>query len=92
MRFQDVDKIWTADLSQLSNADRGLVYFERAKIVIAKALADPSTRAHAINGSRFRRSYLAKGIGAQAAVIHQNPRIRQLLRTVDDRLRRETDE
>ena len=41
MRFADVVNIWTDDLSVLSNADRGRVYFERAKQVVREALADP---------------------------------------------------
>lgn len=83
MKFQDIDNIWTVDLTALSNADRGRVYFERAKQVVKSALADPVQRKAAVEGQRFRRAYLIEKIGSQPAVTTQNPAIRQLLEDVD---------
>lgn len=83
MRFADIENVWTADVSLLSNADRGRVYFERAKQVVAEALADPTERSKAVDRTRFRRSYLIEKIGCQPAVTTQNPKIRALLSNTD---------
>lgn len=83
MKFTSIENIWTVDVSLLSNADRGRVYFERAKQIVAQALTDPSERKVAVVRARFRRTYLAAKIGAQSAVTTQNPKIRQLLGEVD---------
>jgi len=89
MRFADVDNIWTDDLSVLSNADRGRVYFERAKQVIRETLADPVKREQAVQGQRFRRAYLVERIGCRPAVTTQNPKIRALLVDTDRHLKQE---
>jgi|GEM_PF-1034173 len=89
MRFADVENIWTVDLSALSNADRGRVYFERAKQVIREALADPVERERAVQGQRFRRAYLVERIGCRPAVTTQNPKIRALLIDTDRHLEQE---
>lgn len=86
MRFDEVANIWTVDLSALSNADRGRVYFERAKQVVREALSDPAERLQAVEGRRFRRSYLVDKIGCQPAVTTQNPKIKRLLVETDERL------
>lgn len=87
MSLVRVHNIWTVDLSKLSRRDSASVYFERAKVVIARALADPDERARAINGKKFSRRYLTEGIGSGASVAHQNPRIIALLKTIDEQLR-----
>jgi len=89
MRFADIDNIWTVDLSALSNADRGCVYFERAKQVIRESLADPLERERALQGRRFRRAYLVEKIGCRPAVTTQNPKIRALLIVTDLHLEQE---
>lgn len=89
MRFADIDTIWRVDLSALSKADRGRVFFERAKQVVGDVLADPTKQPEAINGKRFLRSYLVEKIGCQPAVTSQNPKIRQLLVDTDQRLAQE---
>lgn len=89
MRFADIDNIWRVDLSALSKADRGLVFFERAKQVVGEVLADPASQRKAIKGKRFLRSYLVEKIGCQPAVTSQNPKIRQLLVDTDQRLAQE---
>lgn len=86
MRFADIENIWTVDVSALSNADRGRVYFERAKQVVAEALRNPAERKRAVEGRRFRRDYLVEKIGSQPAVTTQNPKIKQLLSDTDRRL------
>lgn len=91
MRFADIDNIWTVELSDLSNADRGRVYFERAKQIVAEALADPTKGEFAVSGKRFRRDYLVERIGSQPAVTTQNPKIKQLLAEADQRLGQEAD-
>jgi len=83
MKFHAIDNIWTVDLSLLPNADRGRVYFERAKQVITITLLDPIERQKAVHRGRFRRSYLIAQIGAQPAVVTQNPQIKELLTLVD---------
>ena len=83
MRFDEIENIWTMDLSELSNADRGRVYFERAKQVVREALSDPAKRLQAVDGRRFRRSYLVEKIGCQPAVTTQNPKIKRLLVETD---------
>lgn len=87
MRFADIHNIWTAELTLLSNADRGRVYFERAKQIIAESLADPAERLKAVKGCRYRRTYLISKIGCQPAVPQQNPKIRSLLLDTDRVLR-----
>ena len=86
MRFDEIENIWTMDLSELSNADRGRVYFERAKQVVREALSDPAKRLQAVDGRRFRRSYLVEKIGCQPAVTTQNPKIKRLLVETDEQL------
>lgn len=86
MKFADIENIWTVDVATLSNADRGRVYFERAKQVVAEALADPAKRKNAVDGKRFRRDYLVEKIGSQPAVTTQNPKIKGLLSDTDRRL------
>jgi len=89
LRFADIENIWRIDLSALSNADRGRVFFERAKQVVGEVLADPAKQPEAIKGKRFLRSYLVGKIGCQSAVTSQNPKIRQLLVDADQRLAQE---
>lgn len=89
MKFADVANIWSVDLRLLSNADRARVYFERAKQVVAEAFDDPVRLSKAVQGTRFRRTYLVKNIGCQPAVPQQNPKIRSLLADADSRLRQE---
>jgi hypothetical protein len=89
MRFADLESIWASDLSSLSNADKGRVYFERAKQVVTEALADPKKRAQAVSGKRFLRTYLIEKIGCQPAVPQQNTKIRSLLADTDAALGRE---
>lgn len=86
MRFEDIENIWTVNLSTLSNAHRGRVFFERAKQVVSEALECPELRALAVDGRRFRRDYLVTKIGSQPAVTTQNPKIKQLLADTDRRL------
>ena len=83
MKLADIDNIWSADLSLLSNADRGRVYYERAKQVVLSALSDSKERRIAIEGNRFRRDYLAQKIGCASSATTQNPRIRSLLIDTD---------
>lgn len=83
MKLADIDNIWSADLSLLSNADRGRVYYERAKQVVQSALSDWKERRIAIAGKRFRRDYLAQKIGCAASATTQNPGIRSLLIDTD---------
>jgi integrase len=91
MIFADIENIWTVDLATLSNADRGRVYFERAKQVVADVLIDSRERGVAIRNARFSRSYLVGKIGCQPAVTTQNPKIKQLLSRTDKRLMEEAD-
>lgn len=90
MKFGDLDNIWTSALGDLSNADKGRIYFERAKQVVAEALADPKKRAKAFSGKRFRRTYLVKHIACQPAVPWQNPKIRALLADIDAAITRQS--
>ena len=83
MKLADIDNIWSADLNLLSNADRGRVYYERAKQVVQSALSDSKERRIAIEGNRFRRDYLAQRIGCASSATTQNPRIRSLLIDTD---------
>ncbi len=91
MKLSDIGNIWSADLSLLSNADRGRVYFERAKQVVKSALSNPKERRLAIVGNRFRRDYLAQKIGCAYSATSQNPRIRSLLIDTDAALMEEHD-
>lgn len=86
MRFQDITSIWTQDLTALSNADRGKVYYERAKQIVSEALADSRKRVKAVDGQRFRRDYLIEAIGCAASAVSQNPNIRSLLTQTDRQL------
>lgn len=92
MRFDEIENIWTMDLSELSNADRGRVYFERAKQVVREALSDQAKRLQAVDGRRFRRSYLVEKIGCQPAVTTQNPKIKRLLVETDEQLASELEQ
>lgn len=83
MKLGAIDNIWKVETRGLSNAVLAQVYFERAKAVVAHALADRGEREAAVRGQKFRRKYLAQRIGAQYSVMFQNPSIRHLLRTVD---------
>lgn len=86
MNFRDIENIWSQDLSTLSNADRGKVYYERAKQVVAESLSDGKKRAKAVDGQRFRRSYLIEAIGCGASAVTQNPKIRSLIAQTDKQL------
>lgn len=86
MIFADIENIWTVDVTTLSNADRGRVYFERAKQVVDDVLIDSRERGVAIRNARFSRSYLVGKLGCQPAVTTQNPKIKQLLSSIDKRL------
>lgn len=86
MRFAHISNIWTVDVSKLSNVRRGIVYFERAKIVVARALSDPLERKCASRGSKFSRRYLASKIGSASSVTHQNRDIKLLLQAADEYL------
>jgi hypothetical protein len=68
----------------LSTAQRSLVFFERAKIVVSRALSDPYELKCASRGRRFNRRYLAESIGSAVSVMHQNQNIRRLLQTADE--------
>ena len=83
MKFADVENVWTVDVKLLSNADRGRVYYERAKQAISEALADPKVRPLAVEGRRFRRAYLIEKIGCAASAPTQNPKIKALLSKTD---------
>jgi hypothetical protein len=87
VKFSEINNIWMPDIGGLSNADRGRVYFERAKQVVDEVLACPSRHAAAVDGGHFRRSYLIERIGCQPSVTTQNPKIRRLLGDADRRLR-----
>ena len=91
MKLADIDNIWSADLSLLSNADRGRVYYERAKQVVQSALSNPKERQLAIEGNRFRRDYLSRKVGCGPSATSQNPRIRSLLIDTDAALLEEHD-
>ena len=92
MRFADLENIWAADLTGLSNCDRGRVYFERAKQVVSEVFNDPAERQRAVLGKRFRRDYLVEKVGCRPAVATQNPKIRQLLIDADRQLDHESTE
>ena len=83
MKFADIENVWTVDVKLLSNADRGRVYYERAKQAISEALADPKVRPFAVEGRRFRRAYLVEKIGCAASAPTQNPKIKALLYETD---------
>lgn len=83
MKFADIENVWSVDVKLLSNADRGRVYYERAKQVIGEALTDPRERPAAVEGRRFSRAYLVKKIGCTASVPTQNPKIKALLVDTD---------
>ncbi len=85
MKYDEIENIWDADLDALSRADRGRVYFERAKQVVARALDDPSGHPEAFRAGKFNRTYLTDEIGAGPAVAVQNPKIRGLIATADAR-------
>lgn len=89
MKFSELENIWVSDLSRLSNRDKARVYVERARIVIAEAMADPVERTRAVEGSRFRRDYLIKRISCTPAVPVQNLGVRKLLKSADDALANE---
>ncbi|NUU41856.1 hypothetical protein [Tardiphaga robiniae] len=86
MRYREIENIWTVDVSALSNADRGRVFYERAKQIAEEALTDPTARSVAVVGSRLRRKYLASKIGSGTSVMNQNPRIKRLLASIDEDL------
>jgi hypothetical protein len=92
MRYCEIENIWTVDVSSLSNADRGRVFYERAKQVAEAALNDPTERSVAIAGSRLRRKYLATKIGSGTSVMNQNPKIKRLLASIDLELSSEAQE
>ncbi len=86
MKFADIENVWSVDVKLLSNADRGRVYYERAKQVIGEALTDPKERSTAVAGRRFSRAYLVRNIGCAASVATQNPKIKALLADADGQL------
>lgn len=88
MKYVAIENIWDIDLELLSNSDRGRIYFERSKQVVAEALADPKLRERAVNRKRFRRSYLVEKIGCRPSVTAQNPKIRALLSDTDQKLQK----
>jgi len=90
LRYADIPNVWSVDVTQLSNADRGKVYLDRARCVVRNALSDPGERRKAVEGSRFRRAYLIEQIGCRASVTTQNPGVRTLLNNTDAMLARET--
>lgn len=83
MRSDSFHEAEVVDLSSLSNADRGRLFFERARRCVEEVLQDPARRAVAVKGNRFSRAYLATSIGCKAAVPYQNEHIRQLLEEAD---------
>lgn len=83
MKFEEVDNIWVVDVEALSNSDRGRLYFERAKQVVATATSDPNERRRAVKRGRLKRAYLVEKIGCGSAVMAQNPKIRKLLADTD---------
>lgn len=86
MKFRDIANIWSEDLRALSNADRGKVYYERAKQVVSESLTDSTKRAKAVYGHRLRRRYLIEEIGCSASAVTQNPKIRLLIAQTDKQL------
>lgn len=88
MKYDEINNIWTANLDALSRADRGRIYFDRAKQVVEKALDDPCGHPEAFRAGRFNRTYLTEEIGAGPAVATQNPRIRGLLEAADGQVAR----
>lgn len=86
MKFADIENIWTVDITCLSNADRGRVYFERAKQVVDVALSDSAEFDRARKGRRLRRTYLIEQINCQPGVTTQNPKIKALLFETDARI------
>jgi len=84
--LSNIHNIWAIDVAQLSPAQRSLVFFERAKIVVFRALSDPDELKCASRGRRFSRRYLAESIGSAVSVMHQNQNIRSLLQTADELL------
>ena len=88
MKYEDIENIWSTKLDGLSRADRGRIYFERAKQVVARALADPVSHPQSVRGGRFNRTYLIGEIHAGPAVAVQNPKIRDLLEQADKQLGR----
>lgn len=72
------------DVEALSNSDRGRLYFERAKQVVATATSDPNERRRAVKRGRLKRAYLVEedwlwfsGDGVK------NPKIRKLFVDTD---------
>ena len=88
MRFADIENIWLEDLSGLSNVDKGRVYYERAKHVVARAFSDPKIYTLAVNGHRFRRDYLSKNIYCTDSVLIQNPKVKFLLAQADSEIKK----
>lgn len=86
MKYSSLENIWTVDVSVLPNADRGRVYYERAKIIINDTFSDPVELEKARIGKRFSRTYLVNKIGCQRGVVTQNPNIRRMLIEVDKRV------
>lgn len=91
MKYSEIENIWSIDLGCISNADRGRIYYERAKQVVQEALSDPKERLLAIEGDRFRRDYLVGKVGCAYSATSQNPRIRALLNKIDGHLLDEKD-
>lgn len=82
MRFEEIHNIWSVDPKTLSNIDRGKLFLERAKVVVASVLADTS-KGKAIQGTRLRRSYLASAIGCRPGALAENPSLRELVLWAD---------
>lgn len=86
MKFEDIANIWSVDLSTLSNAARGQVYFARVKYLVDQFFVKPQISSEMINGNRFCRTHLRKAVGCRPAILSQNRRIKSLLARADERL------
>jgi hypothetical protein len=80
MKFAEINSIWTADLDLLSNADKGRVYYERAKQIVEESRRDGTIE---LVGEKVSRTWLAARVGCGSAALSQNPRIKALLQDED---------
>lgn len=86
MRFEQIQNIWDVDPKMLSNIDRGRLFVERAKSIVNDVLADPSKSPLAIQGNRFRRSYLVRAIGCRPGFLAESVGLRELVHWADVQL------